>query len=212
MAQTSESGTGETVGLPAVGEKGDVCGQCGSVLATDQRYCLNCGWRRGEPRVDYEARMMNGGQPATAPPPAQPAGFHQSPIFAVGTIALLGIMLLLGVLIGKGDNGGTQTVAAAPAQTTTSAAATPTTPTANAAPEKGAKSAAGQGDVEKGGSGSTKGVATVDAQALENAAQSGQGAQAGKNLPDQVATPGEAEKLDPNGQAGGGSGATCIGC
>jgi hypothetical protein len=213
MARTPESGEAETVGLPRVGEEGDVCARCGSVLATDQRYCLNCGWRRGEARVDYQTRMMNGAQPATAPPPAQASGFQQSPIFAVGTIALLGIMLLLGVLIGKDDNNTTQVAAQAPATTTT--ASTPTETSATTPRKKKAAkggTAAGQRNVEKGGSGSAEGVATVDTQALEEAARSGQGAQAGKNLPNQVATPGETEELDPNGQAGGGSSATCIGC
>jgi uncharacterized OB-fold protein len=222
MAQTTETGQPETetMGLPAVGQEGDVCAQCGSVLATDQRYCLNCGSRRGEPRVDFEARMVNGVQPATAgaAPTQAPAGFQQSPIFAVGTIALLGIMLLLGVLIGKDDNGGgSQTVVAAPAQTTP----TTTTPTASATPtptpkNKKVTAAPGQGKVEKGGTGSTQGVQQVDTAALEQAANSGEGAQAGKNLPDQVATGGQQEAIDPKGikNAGGndGSPSACIGC
>jgi hypothetical protein len=212
-----EQGDAETVGLPAVGQEGDTCAQCGSVLATDQRYCVNCGWRRGEARVDYATQVLNGGQPANgAVAPTRPAaGMQQSPIFAIGAIAVLGVMLLLGVLIGKEDNGNTQTVAATPTQTTASTPTT-TTPTADAtAGQKAGKGeGAGQGNVEKGGSGSTAGVATVDAQALEDAAQSGQGAQAGKNLPNQVATGGDQEATDPEGikNAGGGSGSTCIGC
>ena len=55
-----------TVEQPTLGNEGDTCPQCGSALATDQRYCLNCGSRRGEARVDYETQMMRGGQPATA--------------------------------------------------------------------------------------------------------------------------------------------------
>jgi hypothetical protein len=219
MAQTTGSGEPETVGLPTVGAEGEVCVQCGSALATDQRYCLNCGWRRGDPRVDYERRMTNGVQPAAVAQPQGGASFAQSPIFAVGTIALLGIMLLLGVLIGKDDDSNPTTVAApAPAATTTTAAAPPTETTA-AAPTAGNKApkgaAAGQGNVEQGGSGSTEGVQQVDTAALENAARSGQGAQAGKNLPNQVATGGDQEAVDPEGikNAGGGSGGgACIGC
>jgi hypothetical protein len=202
------------------GEEGATCAQCGAALAADQRYCLNCGWRRGEPRVDYATQVMPQAAPAAqgGPAPAAPPapGFQQSPLFAVGTIALLGIMLLLGVLIGKDDDGGAQTVAAAPAQTTTPATTTTPTESAAATPApataKKADTAAGQGNVEQGGSGSAEGVQQVDTAALEDATQSGQGAQAGKNLPDQVATGGEQEKLDPGGQAGGGSGSTCIGC
>ncbi len=213
----SEQGDTETVGLPAVGQEGDTCAQCGSVLATDQRYCVNCGLRRGEARVDYATQVLNGGQPAngSVAQTRPPAGAQQSPIFAIGAIAVLGVMLLLGVLIGKDDNGNTQTVAATPTQTTASTPTT-TTPTADATAgqKTGKAAAAGQGNVDKGGSGSTAGVQTVDAAALENAAQSGQGAQAGKNLPNQVATGGDQEATDPEGikNAGNGSGSTCIGC
>src|SRR3954454_24274115 len=123
MANRTETGEGETVGLPALGQEGDGCEQCGSVLATDQRYCLNCGWKRGESRVDYETRLNGGTQPsangvvATAAAPSS----QWSPVVAIGAIGLLGVMLLLGVLIGKkGDN--PQTVAAAPVATATTAA------------------------------------------------------------------------------------------
>jgi hypothetical protein len=215
MATTAGTGEGGTVGLPVVGQEGDVCGQCGSALATDQRYCLNCGWRRGEARVDYQQRlgapeqpMANGTAPVTAGAPNQ----QWSPIVAIGAIALLGVFLLLGVLIGKKDNNSTQTVAA-PAPATTTTAATPTTDTTAAAPatkDKGANKAAaaatapGAGNVVQGGSGDTQGIQTADTNksVQENA----------KNGPDVVATGGAPEKLDPNGQAGGGSSATCIGC
>jgi hypothetical protein len=58
--------------------------------------------------------------------------------------------------------------------------------------------------VVQGGSGSAQGIQTADTNKSpqENA----------KNGPDVVATQGAPEKLDPNGQAGGGSSATCIGC
>jgi hypothetical protein len=211
MAQTIGTGDGETVGLPVVGQEGDTCEQCGSVLATDQRYCINCGWRRGEARVDYERRLAggnstaNGAMPAAAPPAQQ-----WSPVVAIGAIALLGVFLLLGVLIGKKDNNTTQTVAAQ-APTTTTTAATPTDTTATTAskqPKVGkaatAGAAPGAGNVVQGGSGSTRGIQTADTNKSpqENA----------KNGPDVVATQGTPEKLDPNGQAGGGSSATCIGC
>jgi hypothetical protein len=195
------------------GKTEETCPECGSALATDQRYCLNCGWRRGEARVDYETQIMHRGQPATAGGPTQSAATattpQWTPVVAIGAIAVLGVMLLLGVLIGKKDNNTTQTVAGqAPA--TTTAAATPTTDTtattASAKPKKGAGAAAtpGQGNVVQGGTGSTAGVPTAD---------TGKSAQdIAKNGPSQVATGGKPATLDPNGQAGGGSAATCIGC
>jgi hypothetical protein len=208
MASTGENQT-EAVGLPVVGQEGDTCEQCESVLAADQRYCLNCGRRRGESRVDYEARLNTGLQPAdgavAAPASANP---QWTPVFAILAIALLGVMLLLGVLIGKKGNN-TQTVAAQAAPTTTAAAAAPADTTATTASNnkaaKGAGAAApGQANVVQGGSGSTQGIqaANTNASVQENA----------KNGPDVVATQGKPEALDPNGQAGGGSSATCIGC
>lgn len=203
-----------TVEQAPAGGEGETCAQCGSALAADQRYCLNCGLRRGEARVDYETQMMPTGQPAVVGGPAAAAPSSQwSPVMAIGAIALLGVFLLLGVLIGKKDNNPTQTVAAqAPATTTTAATPTtdttvPATPAKNKGGNKEAAAAAtapGAGNVVQGGSGDTEGIQTADTNksVQENA----------KNGPDVVATGGAPEKLDPNGQAGGGSGATCIGC
>ena len=211
MALTSGSGEGETVGLPVVGQEGDTCDQCGSVLATDQRYCLNCGWRRGEARVDYEKRLNGGVQPnANGVMPAPPAASPQwTPVVAIGAIAVLGVMLLLGVLIGKKDNNGNQTVAAqAPATTTTAAA--PTTATTAATPTKAkagkggaAGTAPGQGSVIQGGSGKVD--ANTPTSVGSNTAQNA------KNGPDVVATPGAPPPTDTKAP-GGGSGAACIGC
>src|SRR4051794_38289763 len=124
MARTKDTETG-TVELPILGEEGDACESCGSVLATDQRYCLNCGARRSGPRTDYETRLAANGASAAAMNGAglarAPAMREWSPITVVGTVAVLGVMLLLGVLIGKDDSKTTQ-VAAAPA--TTAAAST----------------------------------------------------------------------------------------
>lgn len=200
--------------LPKVGDEGDSCPQCGSALATDQRYCLNCGWRRAEPRVDYERQLT---QPTTAVGSPGAAGQmvpqQFSPIVAIGAIAVLGVMLLLGVLIGN-DNDEPQLVAGAAAAptTTTAAATTPTTTTPTAAPKAAKGTAPGTGNVEKGGTGSTEGVATADLEALEEAQKQGKGKDAGAALPDQVATQGDPVAQDPGGQAGGGSGSTCIGC
>jgi hypothetical protein len=212
MASTTGESSTETLGLPVVGQEGETCEQCGSVLATDQRYCLNCGRRRGESRVDYESRLNSGVQPANGAVAASSAtGNPQwTPVFAILAIALLGVMLLLGVLIGKkGNNNGTQTVAAQAAPTTTAAAA-PTDTTATTASNtkakaaKGGGTAPGAGNVVQGGSGSTEGIqsANTGASTQQNA----------KNGPDVVATQGKPAPLDPNGQAGGGSSATCIGC
>jgi hypothetical protein len=205
--------------LPALGEEGDVCEECGSTLATDQRYCLNCGHRRGGSRLDYEQMLSanpgaiggNGGtmaMAATGPAGHIPAVREWNPITAVGAIAVLGAMLLLGVLIGNKDNGTTQ-VTAAPTATTAATATTPTAATdaaaAKAQKDAAAAATAGGGAV-KGGSGSTAGIPTAAAPSTGKAASD-----ASKNSPDVVATQGAPAQQDPNGAAGGGSDATCIG-
>ncbi|MGH2957038.1 MAG: zinc ribbon domain-containing protein, partial [Solirubrobacterales bacterium] len=106
-----------------LGKEGAPCTECGTPLAADQRYCLNCGHRRGEPRVDYQRHLLSGDEAAAAngrAAPAPAAGRAWNPLVAVGLIALLGIMLLVGVLIGMEDSDDEQTTTGtAPAQTPT---------------------------------------------------------------------------------------------
>jgi len=73
-------------------------------MAADQRYCLNCGNRRGAPRVGPDATppAAQGAAPATAEPAKAQRQSDVSPLAAVIGIALLGGMLLIGVLIGRG--------------------------------------------------------------------------------------------------------------
>jgi hypothetical protein len=76
-------------------------------MAADQRYCLNCGARRGDPRVPAPAVAPADQAPeASASRPAD-----VSPLAAVIGIALLGGMLLIGVLIGR-ETGGDDTTPA----------------------------------------------------------------------------------------------------
>ena len=212
-AQQARANTPEMLTQQAQPNTAEICPQCGSALAADQRYCLNCGLRRGESRVDYETQVLRQQPGANGVVQAVQPRQQISPIVAIGSIALLGIFLLLGVLIGKDDNNGSQQVVAAPAQTTTTAAApTDTTATTASATPKASKAskggssgtAPGAGNVVQGGSGSTAGIQAADTNATPQ--------QNAKGGPDVVATQGKPAALDPNGQAGGGSSATCIGC
>ncbi len=67
----------EQVTPPPLGEEGAACSSCGAPLATDQRYCLNCGERPADPRVDYARHLGPTGrvrmETATAPRPAEAA-------------------------------------------------------------------------------------------------------------------------------------------
>lgn len=98
------------------------------MLATDQRYCLNCGTPRAEPRLDYRRALApSDGGPAAGAPRAGDGAVQWSPLFVVLAIAALGVMLLLGVLIGKDDN--EVTVTEVPASTTTTTTPTEAAPT-----------------------------------------------------------------------------------
>ena len=110
-------------------------------MAVDQRYCLNCGNRRGPPRVAVAEQA--GERPAEAAAPAEPAGDGRpndvSPLGAVLGVALLGGMLLIGVLIGRGDTSNDQP----PAQTIQVGANGATTTTTATTPQGSDSSASG---------------------------------------------------------------------
>lgn len=95
---------------------GDACPNCGVLVAPDQRYCVECGERRGEPRLPF----MDGRKPATPattvvtpayptsvfPPAAQPRGKWSSGVAFLATVALLLLAMGVGVMIGNnGDDG-----------------------------------------------------------------------------------------------------------
>src|SRR6187455_2163505 len=97
MAATQQPPTQPT---PPASPAGAPCANCGAPLAADQRYCLSCGTRRGDPRVPPPAQVV---EEAAPPPASRPADV--SPLAAVIGIALLGGMLLIGVLIGREAGG-----------------------------------------------------------------------------------------------------------
>jgi hypothetical protein len=203
---------------------GEPCAQCGSPLAADQRYCLNCGSRRGGPRVDYRQRMAVATEVSSPAPPSEPALSEPAksakperdyaPFAAVGGIAVLGLMLLVGVLIGRGD--GESAPAATPVVVPAGAAAT-AGGAAGAGGEAGdelgsADSSGGAKEKKaKGGGGETAaeaGAVTASKDQLEEL-QNESGEEAAKNalkLPDKIATPGEPPPIDKSKPPGGGEG------
>ena len=56
MARTKAGGD-DSLDPQILGAEGDTCSQCGTTLAVDQRYCLNCGTPRTPPRLDYERAL-----------------------------------------------------------------------------------------------------------------------------------------------------------
>ena len=91
------------------------CASCGSPLAEDQRYCLNCGARAGDPRLPGEELLAHVAADEAPPAPA-PAGYalpgqappprqrDWMPLLALGALGLLALVLVVGVLIGKSSS------------------------------------------------------------------------------------------------------------
>ena len=93
---------------------GERCPTCQAPLAADQRYCLECGNRRGDPRLPFmdavvfmEAVKGPAEAPAPPPPPSdrKAQGISANAALIAG-IATLVLAIGVGVLIGRsGDNG-----------------------------------------------------------------------------------------------------------
>jgi hypothetical protein len=116
---------------PVFGRDGEPCPSCGAPLAGDQRYCLHCGARRPEARLEFldvldadvrarqvvPAAYAPGAATATAiaPPPGGLNGRLQANAGLLALGALLLLMLLVGLLVGHWatDRDGTPAGAAA---------------------------------------------------------------------------------------------------
>jgi hypothetical protein len=91
----------------------DSCPNCGARMAADQRYCLNCGHRRGEPRlpfmdaVVFMESMSGPGGTAGSPPPPPPAqsggsaGRWNANAALIAGVATLVLAIGVGFLIGR---------------------------------------------------------------------------------------------------------------
>lgn len=109
-----------SVAPPAIGSApGDACPTCGARMAIDQRYCLGCGHRRGDPRLPFmdavvfmNAMSAPQDEPAAAPPPPPPkrSGLSPSTTLVAG-IATLVLAVGVGVLIGRSGDGNPTPVA-----------------------------------------------------------------------------------------------------
>lgn len=109
----------EVVPQETFGEEGEPCAGCHALMADDQRYCLNCGRRRGGERVPY-AELLAGREagevlPSDAPEAPESRRRPDSNLMA-GLAALAGVFVFaLGMAIGllvRDDQ--PQQVAAAP--------------------------------------------------------------------------------------------------
>jgi hypothetical protein len=103
----------------------DSCPNCGARMAADQRYCLNCGHRRGEPRLPFmdavvfmESMNTPGGTGGTPPPPpSEPKSSNRMNANAalIAGVATLVLAIGVGFLIGRsGNDNGSSAAAQAP--------------------------------------------------------------------------------------------------
>jgi hypothetical protein len=98
------------VQMPQLGKPGEPCAGCGTQLAPDQRYCLDCGARRAAPRVAYTEALTREAPPRRAGEPARsdPSTRDWTPMIALGALGGLALVLIIGVLIGKTGFGETK--------------------------------------------------------------------------------------------------------
>ncbi|HEY1591731.1 MAG TPA: zinc ribbon domain-containing protein [Solirubrobacteraceae bacterium] len=99
------------------GTVGDRCTNCQKPLAADQRYCVNCGTRRGKPRFSFDSLAAQSAA-AKEPEPKPHRTRMSSATTLVAGVATLLLALGVGVLIGHSSNS-TPTRASAPAQIVT---------------------------------------------------------------------------------------------
>jgi hypothetical protein len=89
---------------PGIGDPTPRCPNCGAALARDQRYCLNCGQRLTEPRVDFHQAL--GLQPSTPPPPPRKTSWtDRGAVLTLVAIAAIVVALGVGIVIGRGKGG-----------------------------------------------------------------------------------------------------------
>jgi hypothetical protein len=99
-------------------QSGERCPSCGAPLAADQRYCLECGQRRGDPRLPFMDAVVlmdavKRPKQATAPPPKKKRTGISPNAALIAGIGVLLLALGVGVLIGRSGNHGTTSAAPA---------------------------------------------------------------------------------------------------
>lgn len=97
-----------------VAAAGDQCPSCGAHMAIDQRYCLECGHRRGDPRLPFmdavvfmDSVKQPAGGAASTPPPPPPEKRSRMTANAslIAGVATLVLAIGVGVMIGRSGEG-----------------------------------------------------------------------------------------------------------
>ena len=89
--------------IPAIPSNREQCAACGAALAPDQRYCVECGQRRGGARPPFFEQPRSGSTLARAARPRRPLmSINATLIAGVGTLLLA---MGIGILIGRSGQG-----------------------------------------------------------------------------------------------------------
>jgi hypothetical protein len=218
------------INRPLLGEPNAPCRTCGSPLAADQRYCLQCGARRADARLpflDILARQVPQGADSTAatgPAPSPPGswlGRMSTNAAAVAGVACLLLALGVGVLIGglgQDDSaasgtpqvisvGGAAPAPVAPVASTAAPAATETTDDTTTTSKDAAKAKSSKKDA----SSSSGSKATNNAVKKLDSSAGGDYSKKSEKLPKTLGTGGDAPPVDKSKPAGGGSDVESIG-
>jgi hypothetical protein len=103
--------------------RNEQCPSCGAYMALDQRYCLECGNRRGDPRLPFmdavvfmdSVRQPRGAAAAPPPPPPQKQRSRMSANASlIAGVATLVLAIGVGVLIGRTGESGSSGAANTP--------------------------------------------------------------------------------------------------
>ena len=130
----------------------DQCVNCGAALATDQRYCVNCGERRGKPRFT----LAGPSEPAVKETTVRTASAPRRPRASAGLSLIAGVATLLlamgvGVLIGHSNSSANTTrQASTPAITINGGGAASTNPASTAGAGSTGSSSSGTTHASKG--------------------------------------------------------------
>ena len=201
---------------------GDSCPNCGARMAADQRYCLNCGHRRGEPRLPFmdavvfmESMSAPGGAAGTPPPPpSEPKSSNRMNANAalIAGVATLVLAIGVGFLIGRsGHDNSNNAAAEAPIKVIEVGGGGGGESTETAAAETAAESSAGAGK-KKGGkeSGGGKKSAKATPEAEKNSEVGTHGAS--KATEEVLHTEGDVKLAEPEQKVGGSCEKGAAGC
>jgi hypothetical protein len=118
-------------------EERDSCPDCGASMAADQRYCLACGHRRGDPRppfldavscMDFADAGDGPGRTLPPPPSRQGSRGRNSNAALIVGVATLILAVGLGFLIGRAAHAGSSSANHGPERITIESGVEPRAP------------------------------------------------------------------------------------